>query len=121
MVDTVSPLTESASTHFPARPGMACWQATGWVEAVASGNGEAGNITGGNVADERVADGSGEGKAVGAGGVASGATTGLGVGKSELHEAMTAIPAMAPIDASQNFPCISIFFLHFSEKHKINM
>jgi hypothetical protein len=120
MVDTVSPLTESGSTHFPVRPGMACWAEAGWVEEVAigapvaSGNGEAGNITGGNFADERVADGSGEGKAVGGGVVANCATVGLGVGKRELHEAMTAIPAKTPIDTSQNFPCISIYFLHFS-------
>jgi hypothetical protein len=126
MVDTVSPLTESGSIHFPARPGMACWAATGWVEAVdngapvTSGSGEAGNITGGNVADERVADGSGEGKAVGGGSVANGAMVGLGVGKRELHEAMIAIPAMAPIDTSQNFPCISIYFLHFLFKHRKN-
>lgn len=118
-METVSPLTESGSTHFPAKPGSASCPAGGRIEEVAigapvtSGNGEAGNITGGNVADERVADGSGEGNVVGGGGVANGRMVGLGLGKRELHEAMIAIPVMAPIDTSQNFPCISIYFLHF--------
>jgi len=119
MVETVSPLTESGSIHFPAKPGMACCPATGWVEevvtgaTVAIGSGDAGNITGGNVADERVADGSGVGNAVGEGGVANGAMVGLGMGMRKLHEAMIPIPAMAPIDTSQNFLCISINFLNF--------
>jgi hypothetical protein len=87
MVDTVLLPSACGSIHFPAKPGSASWPATGWVEedgtgaTVTSGNGDAGNITGGNVADERVADGSGDGDAVGGGGVAMGVMVALGMVK----------------------------------------
>jgi hypothetical protein len=122
MVDTVPPPLESGSSHFAAKPGTASWPLTGWDEEVVNGakviigNGPGGSITGGSVADERVADGSTAGDKVGGGGVADRAITkgpvvGLGVGMRELQEAMITIPAMAPIITSQNFLRISICLL----------
>ena len=126
MVDTVPPPLESGSIHFPAKPGIASWPATGRVEEVVNGakvpiGSAGGNITGGKVADERVADGSVVGINVGGSGVANRAVPNedmdaLDAGRRELHEAMITIPAMAPIKTSQYFPCISIYLLHFQKQ-----
>ena len=75
---------ESGSIHFPAKPGIASWPATGWIEEVVNGakvpvGSAGGNITGGNVADERVADGSVAGINVGGGGVANRAVSNDGM------------------------------------------
>ena len=84
MVDTVPPPLESGSIHFPAKPGSASWPATGWVEEVVNGvkvpvGSAGGSITGGSVADERVADGSIVGNKVGRGGVANRAVSNDGM------------------------------------------
>ena len=121
MVETVPPPLESGSIHFPARPGSACWPAAGWDEAVANGarvgvaSGSAGSITGGRVAEDRVADGSGDGGAVGEGGMVA-----AGVEVRTLHAATISVPAMAPMKPSQNLLCICIFFLRFQKPHRIS-
>jgi len=123
MVEMVVLPLACGSSHFPARPGTASWPAIGWEEAVVNGarvavvNGSAGSMTGGSVADERVADGNAVGKMVGGTGVTDAAITkgsvvASGVGPRELHAARIAIPAIAPINPSQNFLCTSIYFLH---------
>jgi hypothetical protein len=109
MVDMVLLPSACGSIHFPARPGSACWPATSRAEGVVNeamvgvASSEGGNMTGGGVADERVADGSGDGDGMVA----------AGVGVSALHAAIIAMPAMAPMTISQNFLCICIYFLHF--------
>jgi len=75
---------ESGSIHFPAKPEISSWPATGWVEEVVNGakvpiRSAGGNITGGTVADERVADGSVTGINVGGGGVANRAVSNDGM------------------------------------------
>jgi hypothetical protein len=130
MVDTVPPPLESGSIHFPAKPGISSWPATGWVEEVVNGakvpvGSAGGNITGGSVADERVADGSVVGNKVGGDDVANravpnGAMVALGLRRRELHVAMITIPATAPINTSQYFPCVSIYLLHFQKQRCIS-
>ena len=77
-------LLACGSIHFPARPGTASWPAIAWDEEVVNGakvpiRSAGGNITGGTVADERVADGSVTGINVGGGGVANRAVSNDGM------------------------------------------
>ena len=125
MVDMVSLPLASVSIHFPAKPGIDSCPATGWVEEVVNGakvavGSAGGSITGGSVADERVADGSVAGRCVCESGVVdstgtNGAMVAFSLGKRKLHKAMITIPAIAPINTSQNFLFVSIYLLHFQE------
>ena len=109
IVDRVPPPLESGSSHFPARPGSPSWPASGWDDedvsgaTVSVGLAAGGSMTGSGVADERVADGSGDGSAV-----SNGAMVACGVGVRELHETTINIPAMLPIKTSQNFLFVPI-------------
>ena len=126
MVDIVLLPSACGSSHFPARPGTASCPVTvrdeevGHGATVRVGIGNGGSITGGSVPDERVADGNTAGDNVGRGGVADcaisdGGVVALGVGMRELQDAMITIPAMAPINKSQNFLYVAIYFLQFQK------